>query len=160
MAFVEEPPADYEMLLSGAESDLAVCRTPLDDTTRQQWGQTFESLRQLQETCSRLNCELVIVMMPCRVQVDSALRSNVQRRLGLAADHVDVHLPQRRLMAFAEELGLVLLDATPMIAPEGCQGFRRHAPDWTAETHARIAEFLAPAVAARLKTLRQSVALK
>ncbi len=146
----EHTTRDYATLLQIAEQDLTVCRAPMTSDVRGQWQATFASLRNLQATCQRLGAELVVVAVPSRAQVDVALQTAARRRLGLSSAEVDGSLPQRRMIAFAEQSKIAFVDLTPVIGSEGADGFTSNCTEWTGETHRRLAEFLSPVIASRL----------
>lgn len=138
----------YQQLLHAAEQQLTLCRQPISPELERQWAATQASLLDLQETCRELNCRLVVVLAPSRLQVDGKLRDVAARRSGCGADDVDAGLPQRQLANFAESAGITTVDLTPILEQAAGAGYLQNEAEWTAETHARIAEFLLPVIEA------------
>lgn len=108
-----QPHADYESFLNELGSDLAACRTPLDDSMRQRWERTFAALDGAVDTCRTAKVPLALVVVPGELQLNQGLRTTLVRRCGMTPEQVDVDLPQRRLAGYAQQREVPLVDLLP-----------------------------------------------
>jgi hypothetical protein len=106
---------EFESFLRGLAPQLAVCRTPIDESMRSRWQQAFSSLDQLVCHCRDQELAVALVLVPGEFQVNRVLCATLVRRSGCTADQLDVELPQRKLAGFAEQHGVPLIDLLPSL---------------------------------------------
>ncbi len=91
----------------------AICRTPIDEKIELRWQRMLSHLSTIVDVCDGRDVSLAMVFVPAAFQVDSALRRRICRRGGYQADHIDLELPQRRLISFASQHNVPALDLLP-----------------------------------------------
>ncbi len=102
---------------------LSVCRAPMDAEMRDRWDKTFGHLVALSDECRERKVDFGIVVVPGDFQVNAALCETLQRRLGYSSRNVDITLPQRRLVLFARQQQMELLDLLPQLEGAGPAAF-------------------------------------
>ena len=107
------PTASRQSYLRSAVRQTSVCRTPIPDKMRAQWETVFADLRDLTTQCRRRSMTLVLVVVPARFQFDEPLRAELCRRSGCPEGQLDVDLPQRKIIAFAAETDVAVIDLLP-----------------------------------------------
>ncbi len=127
--------ADFESFCGLVSPQLAACRTPIDQSMRHRWQQTFESVDLLAEACRAKNLPLAMVLVPGEFQLNRALRDTLARRAGYAPDQLDVDLPQRKLASYAAERRLPLVDLLPIWRLCRESPYERHAEHFSAAGH-------------------------
>lgn len=93
----------------------AVCRTPIEDHVEQRWQRTLSHLSTMVDLCLEHDLPLALVFVPAAFQVDANLRRRICLRGGYEDSHVDLRLPQRRLISFASQNEIPALDLLPEI---------------------------------------------
>ncbi len=129
-------PSDFESLLGELSTQLAVCRTPLDDQMRARWQQTFAALDRLATVCARQRFPLAVVAVPGEFQVNPALCDTLARRMGYAPTQLDMELPQRKLACFAESRKLPLVDLLPSLRLCRQSPYERNTTAWNEQGNA------------------------
>lgn len=117
---------DYESFLNELGSELATCRTPLDEAMRERWQRTFAALDEAVETCRAAEVPLALVVVPGELQLNQGLRTTLLRRCGMTPEQVDVELPQRRLAGFAQQREVPLVDLLPHLRLCRQAVYKRH----------------------------------
>lgn len=140
-AVVQEAKAHSEFL-SRAERQLIVCRTPIDDTTRQQWEKTYSHFDDLIRHAERHNVEVALVAVPSACQVCPPLCKQLQRRLGYVDKNVDLELPQRRLASFASGRRVTWIDLLPALREISAPAFERSSTELSAAGNQAVAQTL------------------
>src|SRR5207248_1969632 len=107
--------AELQAFLRDCGPRLAVCRTPIDAEMHGRWNSTFLRLDQLIGGCRAQQLPLALVVVPSQFQVNASLCETLRRRMGYARGQLDLDLPQRRLMVFAEGRSLPVLDLLPYL---------------------------------------------
>jgi len=112
-AFVETSIDQRQWTEKTQVARFAICRTPIQQPIQQRWQSTLSHLSTIVDICDKRDIPLAFVLLPAAFQVDPALRRRICRRGGYQADHVDLELPQRRLISFASETETPALDLLP-----------------------------------------------
>lgn len=106
--------------LPRTESDqilrFAVCRTPIEAHIEERWQRTLSHLSSMVELCLEHELPLALVFVPAAFQLDAGLRRSICLRGGYKDHHVDVQLPQRRLVSFASKNEIPALDLLPELS--------------------------------------------
>jgi hypothetical protein len=119
--------ADFESFCGLVSPQLAACRTPIDETMRARWQETFDNVDQLTAGCRAAGLPLTLVLVPGEFQLNSTLRDTLARRAGYAPDQLDVELPQRKLAGYAAARRLPLIDLLPTLRLCRESPYQRHA---------------------------------
>lgn len=126
--------ADYEAYLNHRARALAMFRTPIEPEVERRWQVAFAELGRLMEECRRRELPLALVLVPDELQYRPVVREALCRRVGCPASQLDVDLPQRRLVRFADRHELPTLDLLPFfraskepLAAPGVAGWTPHA---------------------------------
>lgn len=85
---------------------LAMCDPAAERALEPGWANVTDALREVRRLAGP-SVPVVVLVIPDEYQVDPALRAAVQRRYGLDLSRYRWDLPQRRLEAICDELGLV-----------------------------------------------------
>ena len=102
---------------------LAVCRSPMIPQMRERWDQVLDHVESISERCRNRGVEFGMVVVPSDFQVNRALCSTLQRRMGYSDKQFDRELPQRRLAIYARRRGMLLLDLLPHLEATGALAF-------------------------------------
>jgi hypothetical protein len=145
-------------ILSRAERQLVVCRTPIDETTRSHWDKTCSHLDDLIRHAQRRKIEVALVAAPSACQVCPSLCKQVQRRLGYAATNVDLELPQRRLAAFASGRRVTWIDLLPPLRETTTPAFERSSLELSAAGNEAVAQTLEHWIVGHFRQLVSPVA--
>ena len=154
----------FEAFLQDLSPQLAACRTPLDETMRTRWQRTFAKLDTLSSACRRQAVPLAIVLVPSQVQVNRALCNTLARRAGARLEQFDLDLPQRRLVDYAQQHQVPVLDLLPHLRLSEQALYQRNTTAWNEEGQAVAAGAISswlesgygrePALTARLSRLK------
>ncbi len=123
---VESSPLDYESFLHASTRRLAVCRTPIEPAIHKQWHVTIGYLDGAVKTCKQRGMAVGLVLVPDEFQVCPRLCETVSRRAGCEPTQIDLELPQRRLVGFAQERSLPVLDLLPHFRASNVSPYGRH----------------------------------
>jgi hypothetical protein len=115
------------------------------------WRVTRQQLARIRELVAPR--PVVVLVIPDEVQVDPALRAAVAERYDLDLSVYDFDLPQRRLAAITDELGLARVDVLEQLRARTEGGERLYVPldsHWNADGHQLAVEALleSPPIAA------------
>ncbi len=127
--------ADFESFCGLVSPQLAACRTPIDETMRARWQETFDSVDQLTAACRAADLPLTLVLVPGEFQLNHALRETLARRAGYSPNQLDVELPQRKLAGYAAERRLPLIDLLPTLRLCRESPYQRHAEHFSPVGH-------------------------
>lgn len=105
-------PPDY---LTDCGRRLSVCRTPLDQRARRQWNRVLGHLERAAARCRAQGTAVSLVLVPGEFQVNRPLYETLQRRMGYRPGELDLAFPQRRLISFAAERKLPVVDLLPAL---------------------------------------------
>lgn len=129
-----EGAADYEAYLNQRARALAMFRTPIEPEVERSWQAAFADLGRLIQECRRRELPLALVLVPDELQYRPVVREALCRRVGCRPSQLDVDLPQRRLVRFADRHELPALDLLPFfrasdepLAAPGVAGWTPHA---------------------------------
>jgi hypothetical protein len=134
--------ASREEYLSHAAARLDVCRTPISDDLSRRWHDATKYLGEIDEYCRRRGIAAALVVVPSELQVNAQLCETVRRRTGLEAKNVDINLPQRRLVDFAHQRELPVVDLLPPLRAASGTLYARNQHHWNERGHAVAAEAL------------------
>jgi hypothetical protein len=114
--------------------------------------EALSHIAELKRACDARNVALTIVLIPDEMQVSVALRTRVVEESGLAPEAFDFTLPNRKLRARFEELGIDHVDLTPEFSarPPGEALYRRNDSHWNIAGNALAARVIAARMSARL----------
>jgi hypothetical protein len=104
---------DRDHFLRATAGRLAVCRTPMDQAMRDRWQETMSHLDQIVRQCQGQGISMAIVLVPGEFQVSATLCESLRRNAGLERGQLDLDLPQRRLVEFADQRQVPVLDLLP-----------------------------------------------
>lgn len=136
-------PFDYFVYDSGFAECLREPATPQLERSMQA---TRDALLQLRQWCDSHQARAVVVAIPSELQVSREARTRWLARFGLDPTTLDFSLPNRRLAALVEEVGLPLVDLTPALSELGNAGaslYLRLDDHWNAAGHEAAASALA-----------------
>ena len=119
---------DREAYLRAASVQLAVCRTPLDETMLARWEESLAWLDRIARFCERNDIPQALVLLPGEFQVSPVLCDGLCRNAGYERGQIDLDLPQRRLAAFANDRELPLFDLLPHLRAAAEYPFERNGP--------------------------------
>ncbi|HEX3869802.1 MAG TPA: hypothetical protein VHV77_05175 [Pirellulales bacterium] len=105
----------YEQHLASAAQRLSVCRVQQSARAQKSWRRVQRCLDRVVSSCQASKSEVAIVMVPADFQVDATLRHVLVRRSGATATDFDFELPQRRLVRYAQDQGIGVLDLLPSL---------------------------------------------
>jgi hypothetical protein len=117
---------NYASYLSDSALRLVICRTPIEPPMQQQWTTTIAHLDGMAEACRGRGIALGLVLVPGEFQVSLGLCETLRRRAGYEASQVDLELPQRRLVGFAHDRKLPVLDLLPHFRASRTPPYHRH----------------------------------
>lgn len=109
--------------LEARSSALAVCRSPMAPQLRDRWDQVLDHVGAIAEHCNEHGSAFGIVVVPSEFQVNHALCSTLQRRMGYSEKQFDRELPQRRLAVYTQQRGILMLDLLPHLEATGATAF-------------------------------------
>lgn len=131
------------------DTELAVCRTPVDPATRDRWRATFEQLGGAVEICRQARLPVAVVVAPGPCQISQVCRESLCRKLGYDPATLDLELPQRSMMTFALEQQVPMLDLLPVLRSRRESPYCRDSRGFSESGHRVAADALARFVQSR-----------
>lgn len=150
--FVErssENPPSHEAYVRAAIGRLAVCRTPIDDYMSRRWEQAMGHLDEAVSFCRDRNLPTALVLVPGEFQVNTQLCAMLCRQAGVPQENVDLDLPQRRLLVFAKEREIPVLDLLPPLRASQTLAYVRNDRQLNDHGHQIAADVLGRWIAGR-----------
>lgn len=126
---------DYEAYLNRRARALAMFRTPIEPAVERRWQATFADLRRLIHQCRQRQLPLALVLVPDELQYRPVVREALCRRAGCQPSQLDLELPQRRLVRFAQRHELPMLDLLPFFRASNEPLAGPEAAGWTPQAH-------------------------
>ncbi|MBX3412272.1 MAG: hypothetical protein KF708_06100 [Pirellulales bacterium] len=133
----EEESAERERRKAEA---LAVCRTPLGDEMRTRWDEALAHVNDLVEQCARRDLPCALVIVPGEFQLNDARCQSLARRAGYPLQELDLELPQRRIVGFAQERAVAHLDLLPYLRRAEQPVYAPQDGNWTSAGHLAAAD--------------------
>ncbi|HEY5312415.1 MAG TPA: hypothetical protein VIK18_07835 [Pirellulales bacterium] len=156
-----ETSLDYEAYLRLVSDRLLLCRTPLNTSAQQRWNELLGQLDRLATQCRQKHVALALVVVPADYQISPQTCQAAGRRIGCEADQFDLQLPQRRLIAFADEHDALVIDLLPHFRAATQPPFCRHQQQLSEYGHRIagrvIADWLTARYTATIATAGQGV---
>ncbi len=141
--------SNYEAYLNYRARALAMFRTPIEPEVERRWQSTFSDLRRLMHECRRRELPLALVLVPDELQYRPVVREALCRRVGCRPSQLDVDLPQRRLVRFADRHELPTLDLLPIFRASNEPLAAPGVPGWTPHAHRLASEAIGHWLAVR-----------
>jgi lysophospholipase L1-like esterase len=94
---------------------LAVCVKQVSPALEKKWRQVLHELERIITACRQRNVRVAIVLIPDEFQVNATVLGDALREACLAREHIDLELPQRRLLEFCARYGVPCLDLLPAL---------------------------------------------
>ncbi|MCL6502627.1 MAG: hypothetical protein K6T86_08070 [Pirellulales bacterium] len=148
-----EPPAQpyeadeghggYEAYLNRRARTLALFRAPIDAEVEQRWQAAFDDLRRLIQHCRQRDLPLAVVLVPDELQYRPVVRDALCRRVGCRPAQLDLELPQRRLVRFAQRHDVPTLDLLPYFRASDEPLARPDTAGWTPQAHRLASDAIA-----------------
>lgn len=119
------------------------------------WARTQQTLLALRDFLSERNISLLLVVIPDHVQLDRVLQTEYLAGIGQAADQYDFYKPQRLLLAWCREQGILTVDLLPVFKAAGRPESLYFRNDFhlTASGHRLAAQVIDPVLQAQLGAL-------
>ncbi|MCA9246283.1 MAG: hypothetical protein KDA42_04180 [Planctomycetales bacterium] len=134
--------ANQQSYLQRVAGRVGVCRSPIDREMQTRWEQTFGYLDQIISGCRSQDFDVALVVAPGDFQVSQNLCRTLCRRAGCPQDQIDLDLPQRRLLSYAQQTQTPVLDLLPHLARIRAAAFERNQSSLSAEGNATVAAAL------------------
>jgi len=107
------PEDSHEAFLATQAPQMLACRCPMNEAMRGRWQRVFADLDRVVARCQARRIPVALVVVPGQFQVNRRLSETLARRLGASTEQYDFELPQRRLTAYAQQLGIAVVDLLP-----------------------------------------------
>jgi len=135
-ARADEPPslnADFESFVRRRAAAIAACRTDDDDALARRWRDAQLALSRLVSQCRMRDIGVGLVLTPGEYQLAPNLAASYCRNMGIDAGRIDIELPQRRWLAYADKLEIAGLDLLPAFRAAGATVYEPASVCWTAQ---------------------------
>jgi hypothetical protein len=114
-------------------------------------GDALTSLTRIRDVCRARGVDLLVVIIPDEVQVDTGLQREVIRALGARAEDMDFRAPNAIVARELAGRGIAYLDLLPTFRePANQRLYRLRDSHWNVAGNERAAEAIRPVVSARL----------
>jgi hypothetical protein len=125
--------------------ELYLCRKEISEETRTLYRTMEALLLEISGQLEEQGVPYLFVLAPSRVQVDDAVWNGMLEEFGEDGKNYQASLPNDRLMRFAGDHGLPMLDLLPPLHAEVQKGrtlYYQHEEHWTAEGNRVVADLL------------------
>jgi hypothetical protein len=109
---------------------LSVCRTPIEGPMHQRWQETVGHLEEIVRHCQRQHIPVGLVLVPGEFQVNPQLCRSLCLQAGFEPSQLDLELPQRRLLHFADDRHVPVLDLLPHFRSADPPPYLRNQVEW------------------------------
>jgi hypothetical protein len=125
--------------------EMYLCRRNMSDQTRVKYRTMEELLVRIRDYAGERRVPLVYALAPAAVQIDEGLWLSMLRKYGEREEDYVRSLPADRLMHFAAERGLLMMDLFPTLETEERKGrklYNLKEQHWTSEGNRVVADSL------------------
>jgi hypothetical protein len=131
---------DFESFVRRRAAAIEACLIDNDTGSDRRRRDAQQALARLVERCRSQDVGVGLVLLPGEYQLAPNLAESYCRNLGLDAARIDIELPQRRWLAYADKLEVASVDLLPAFRGAGARVYEPGSIRWTNQGQTVAAE--------------------